>query len=229
MKQWIVTGLALAILLPISGIAQDSAQQKDEQQKRLQAIARLKPGNLIQVHAQGLGEIAGKYHSSNSDSLFITVDMVERGVPIVAIDALWVRGRATKSGAIIGGVGVVAIGLGLGIAVVLSSGVDESVSCSGGFCEASPVAIGFGLAAAGALVGAGVGTAFQKWHLRYRSPGYDSHLYTSLSEEEFAAYWDDGEGYSDLNMEESQPSRVRFSIAPDISRGGVNFSASFAF
>ncbi len=230
MRQLIVIGLTLAIFLPMSGIARPSAPEKDEGQKRSEAIARLKPGALVRIHAQSLGEIVGKYRSSNTDSLFISEDMGQRGVPIASIHALWVRGRATKFGAIIGGAGVAAIGLGLVIyvAVVVESSPSEPKFCSGGACGYALLAFGGGIAG-GALVGAGLGTAFTKWHRRYRSPDYDTAVHSDLAEVEFADNGDHGERYSDVNFDESQPSRVRFSIVPDISRGGVNFSATFAF
>ena len=230
MRQLIVIGLTLAIFLPMPVIARNPTPEKDEGQKRAEAIARLKPGKLIRVHAQNLGEIVGKYRSSNTDSLFISEDMGQRGVPIASIDALWVRGRATKSGAIIGGVGVFAIVLGLGIVYALAPGSRGSDDwCSDDACTNVVAVLGVGGVIAGGLVGAGFGTAFTKWHRRYRSPDYDPAVYSNLSEAEFADYWDDAEAYTDVNIEQSQPSRVRFSIVPDIDRGGVNVSASFAF
>ncbi len=221
MKQLIVIGLALAILLPLSGIAQD----KDEQQKKLQAIARLKPGRLVRLHAQNLGEVVGKYHSSNTDSLFISVDMVERGVPISAIDALWVRGRATGKGALIGGVVLGAFGTIVGIGL---NSDDGFLGCEGDCPEIIPI-LGFAGAAGGGLVGAGVGTAFPKWHQRYRSPDYDPEVYSNLSEVEFADYWDGEVEYTDIDIKEVRSNRLRFSIVPDIRRGGMNVSAKFAF
>ena len=225
MKQLIVIGLALANLLPLSGIAQDSTPEKDEQQKRSEAIARLKPGRLVRIHAQNIGEIVGKYHSSNPDSLFISKDTVKSGVPVSDIEALWVRGRATGKGAVVGGIVVGAFGTIIGIAVNSSEGF---FGCSGD-CPEFILLCGIVGAAGGGLVGAGIGSAFPKWHLRYRSPDYEPAAYSNLSEAEFADYWDAEAECIDVSIEEVTSSRLSFSIAPDIRRGGMNISASFAF
>ena len=219
MRQLLLTGLVLAGLFPMPGIAQVSAP--DLSQKRSKAIARLKPGSLIRVHAQSLGEIVGRYHSSASDSLFISDNMGESGVPIAAIDAIWVRGRATWKGAKIGGIVVGAVGTGVGIVAV--SG------CDGAACIFDLPILGVGGVIAGGLVGAGLGTAFPKWHRRYRSPDYDPDVYSNFSETDFAIYCDGGVGYSDVKLKAIHPNRLRISIVPDISGGGVNASASIVF
>ena len=228
MRQLLLTGLVLVVLFPMPGIAQVSAP--DPFQKRSKAIARLKPGNLIRVHAQNLGEIVGRYYSSTTDSLLISDDMGESGVPIAAIDAIWVRGRATWKGAKIGGLVVGAAGTILGIAVALDCSergyFDDG---SAGVCLLAIPILGVGGAIAGGLVGVGLGTAFTKWHRRYRSTNYDPDVYSNLSEAEYAANWDGRVAYSDDISEAVHPNRLRISIAPDIIKGGVNVSASFAF
>ena len=193
-------------------------------------LRSLKPGSLILVHTQSLGKFVGRYQSSTTDSLLITNDMGESGVPIAAIDAIWVRGRATWKGAKIGGIvgGAAGTILGILVAVDCAKGVVSVGGGSGGCPLAIPV-LGVVGAAAGGLVGAGLGTAFPKWHRRYRSPNYDPGLYSNLSEAEYVANWDGGVEYSDDVSETVHPNRLRISIVPDISRGGVNVSASFAF
>jgi len=178
MRQLLLTGLVLAGLFPMPGIAQVSAP--DPFQKRSKAIARLKPGSLIRVHAQSLGEFVGRYHSSTTDSLLISNDMGESDLPIAAIDAIWVRGRATWKGAKIGGIVGGAAGTIAGIAAV--SG------CDGAACSFALPILGVGGVIVGGLVGAGLGAASTKWHRRFRSSDYDFYNYSNLSESEFAAY-----------------------------------------
>jgi hypothetical protein len=85
-------------------------------------------------------------------------------VPAADIDSLWVRGRATKTGALLGGlVGAVAgVGAGLFISQVICSTQDCGVD------DAAPVlGLGAGGLAGGALVGALIGSAVPKWRLRF--------------------------------------------------------------
>lgn len=229
MRQLLLTALVLVVLFPMPSIASRPAQ--DPIQKRSKAIARLKPGNLVRVHAKSLGEIVGRYRSSTDDSLLISDGMGESSVPVVAIDAIWVRGRATWKGAKIGGIVGGAAGTILGIALAAACNSYQGIF-GGRRSEPCPEVIpvlGIVGAAAGGLVGAGLGTASPKWHRRYRSPDYDPDLYSNLSEAEYAAYWDGGVEYSNENLKAVHPNRLRFSIVPDISRDGVNISASFVF
>ncbi len=80
------------------------------------------------------------------------------------IDKLWVRGRATKTGAIIGGIVGLLAGVGYGLLL-------GEVICNNEDCNADTgtvvAALGLGGALAGAGGGALIGAAIPKWHLRF--------------------------------------------------------------
>ncbi len=165
----IVGFFSLMIVSTSPSHAQDSAQDSLEQNKRSEAIAKLKSQSLIRTHTTELGLTEGQFLKYTGDSLFLVSYLEQKSVSVPAIDALWVRGRATKTGAIVGGaIGAVGGGL-LGIFAVaigsLESGDDPNYVFG---------AIGGGILAGGicGLLGAGIGAAIPKWHFRYRSPTF---------------------------------------------------------
>lgn len=84
-------------------------------------------------------------------------------VPLAGVDSIWVRGRATKTGAIVGA-SVGAIGTAVFVGW-LAAGLCE-VDCEG--AGARGALVGFGLGAVGGgLVGAAIGAAIPKWRLRF--------------------------------------------------------------
>ena len=75
----------------------------------------------------------------------------------------WVRGRATKTGMLVGAVtGAIATGIFVGLVVAAVCEVDcDNAGLEGGL-------VGFGIGAVGgALVGAAIGAAIPKWRLRF--------------------------------------------------------------
>jgi hypothetical protein len=82
---------------------------------------------------------------------------------VAAIDSLWVRGRATRTGAIAGAavVGVASFAFWGGLCTALNDGP--------GGCKDWGRVTAYSVAGAGggALIGAGVGALVPKWRLRY--------------------------------------------------------------
>ncbi len=164
--------IARAVLLAVAlgGTADASAANAQEvprslrfpsQAARDSAVSRLGTGQDIRLAASSMGRITGKVGALAPDSLDLVQGDAVRRIPILAIDTLWTRGRATTTGLLVGGIvgGIVITGL-----AVLASGFCEYD------CETSIsdyVIVGFVGAAAGAGIGGIVGTAIPKWKLRF--------------------------------------------------------------
>jgi len=165
----IVCFFSLLITFGSQANAQNSKQNDLAQDTRSKTIAKLKSNSLVRTHTTELGLIEGQFLKYTGDSLFLASYLERKSVSLPAIDALWVRGRATKTGAIVGGaIGAVGGGL-LGVFAVgigsFESGDDPNYFAG---------AVGGGILGGGicGLLGAGIGAAIPKWHLRYRSPTY---------------------------------------------------------
>lgn len=125
-----------------------------------ESLLRLKPGATLRVETTSLTRIDGRLLRATGDTLFLSAQGSEAVVPLSDLHALWQRGRATKTGAIVGGV-VGAVGL--TILFEALSGLSEEPSSSG-----STVFWGVALGGAGgALVGGVIGAAIPRWHRRY--------------------------------------------------------------
>lgn len=125
-----------------------------------ESLLRLKPGTTLRVETTSLTRIEGRLLRTTGDTLFLSAQGSETVVPLPDLHVLWHRGRATKTGAIVGGlVGAV----GLSILFQALSGLSDEPGAGG-----SPVLWGVALGGAGgALVGGVIGAAIPKWHRRY--------------------------------------------------------------
>lgn len=127
------------------------------------AVRTLKPGQTVRIRVHGGGRIESRIRSLQAESLALQLVGDSAAFDVAAIDSLWVRGRATGTGAIAGAavVGVASFALWGGVCSGLSDG-------SGGCREWGRVTaysvVGAGV---GALIGAGVGASVPKWRLRY--------------------------------------------------------------
>jgi len=118
--------------------------------------------SMIRLRTQGT-EMTGRLLALTSGVATLETTSGNRTASLASVDSIWVRGRATKSGAIIGGVaGAVLFGAFVGYAV---SGLCE-VDCDNSFIEGALVGGALGLGG-GALLGAGVGALIPKWRLRF--------------------------------------------------------------
>ena len=118
--------------------------------------------SMIRLRTQGT-EMTGRLLALTSGVATLETTSGNRTARLASVDSIWVRGRATKSGAIIGGVaGAVLFGAFVGYAV---SGLCE-VDCDNSFIEGALVGGALGLGG-GALLGAGVGALIPKWRLRF--------------------------------------------------------------
>lgn len=85
-------------------------------------VTWLRPSRLVRFAGPGMGRVEGTVERQQGNSLSLTNRGVRRVISLGSIDTLWVRGRATKTGAIIGGI------LGIGTGVFLAALAD-------GLCE----------------------------------------------------------------------------------------------
>jgi hypothetical protein len=127
------------------------------------AVRTLKPGQTVRIRTHGGDRIESRIRSLRGESLALQLVGDSAAYDVAAIDSLWVRGTATRTGAIAGAavVGVASVAFWAALCQGLSDG-------PGGCTEWGRVT-GYSLAGAGAgaLIGAGVGALLPKWRLRY--------------------------------------------------------------
>ena len=132
-------------------------------QTTLEATVRtLKPGQTVRIRVHGGDRIGARIRSLQAGSLPLQLVGDSGAFDVAAIDSLWVRGRATRTGAIAGAavVGVASVAFWAGLCTALSDG---------GGCNDWGRVTAYSVAGAGvgALIGAGVGASVPKWRLRY--------------------------------------------------------------
>lgn len=162
MKRYVIValfGCLHAAVLPGWLVAQTGGSRPSLLETRLQ---QLKSDSYLRIAVVGDGTIAGSLSDRGSGSLTLATDGGSRTLRLEQVEGLWVRGRATGTGALVGGiVGVV-------------SGVLFGVWVENTFCDCDdPNLVGTGakggliFGAAGLALGAVIGTAIPKWHRKY--------------------------------------------------------------
>ena len=117
---------------------------------------QLHAGQLLRLHLRGGQRLEGRFAVYSPAPPALRLSAADTLVPVGMIDSLWVRGSAAKSGAIIG-----ALVLGVPSAIVWQALCERQGE---GTCGWGTV---YGLTAVGALLGAAIGSASPRWHLRY--------------------------------------------------------------
>jgi hypothetical protein len=125
-------------------------------------LQQLKSDSYLRVAVVGDGTIAGRLSDRGAGSFSLAMDSGSRTLRVDQVEALWVRGRATRTGAVVGGiVGVVSgVLFGLWVEKTFYEGVDPNYA---GAAARGGVIFG----AAGLALGAVIGTAIPKWHQKY--------------------------------------------------------------
>lgn len=141
-------------------VGQDSAAVHNNRQAAIQALHL---GRRIRV-ATPAGEFQGAFTGADAARLWITRDNAVTAVGLADIDGLWVRSRATKTGALVGALAGAVIGAGYGLFI-------GEVVCNNSDCRANTaevvVVLGLGGAGAGGLAGTIIGLAIPRWHQRF--------------------------------------------------------------
>ncbi len=124
------------------------------------ALGQVKVGSRLKVGLPGAAWI-GTYQSFGAGDLVLARDSLTKHLRLDAITGLWVPGRATKAGAIVGAVAGAVAGGFLGLVV---AGVCDA-NCPS---QATGMLVGGGLGAVSGLgLGAIVGAAIPKWRRIY--------------------------------------------------------------
>lgn len=145
--------LILAATTSHEGIAQRLPQQ----------LETLVPQQLVLVHTVRHGTHIGRFTALVGDTLYLEPERGSGTIEIAAISDIWLRGTATKQGAVIGGItGAVA---GATLLAIASVGFCDAAACS---IDGTAVVAGlFGGGTFGIISGAVIGAMFWQWHRRY--------------------------------------------------------------
>ena len=119
------------------------------------SILLLKPDRFVRIQLPDLGRIQGRVGARTGPDLVLQMDEENRTVSLGSVDTLWVRGRRTKTGAIIGGV----LGIGGGIFLGAIANALCEYDCDGNFIVGGAV---FG-GVSGGVLGAIIGAAIPRW------------------------------------------------------------------
>ena len=118
---------------------------------------------LLKLRTVNHGIHIGRLTGLSGDTLFLKSDRGNDAVEVAAIDHLWVRGTATKKGAVIGGVTGALLG-------ALSFALLSYTFCDAASCAVDVGVTGIGVVTGGvvgSITGAVFGAMFGQWHLEY--------------------------------------------------------------
>jgi hypothetical protein len=126
------------------------------------AVRTLEVGQRIRLDVTQLGRLEGFVVQTSESELTVAQGADPTRIGVTQIERLWVRGRATKTGALTGGIVGLVAGLAFGFLV-------GEVACAETDCSNAEVAAVAGLlgAAGGTALGASIGLTIPKWHLRF--------------------------------------------------------------
>jgi len=144
--------------------APGAAQQEETIPQKLEAsIANVAVGKFIRIEATAGDTLTGAFLAYKQKQICVEVSEIERCIHGTHVGKLWVQGRATVKGLLVGGI-ILGVALPIGIAA-FAAAMDQSTKGSEmtGYIIGG-VVIGF---AGGALIGAGIGSQIPKWHRKY--------------------------------------------------------------
>jgi hypothetical protein len=141
------------IFLPLSGNAQTPRVPT-----RAEAIQALSDSDWVRLAGGTFGRLEGIVLAHTATDLVLSVEARPSRIPATNIDTLWARGKATKTGALLGAL----LGAGIGI-VVATQAVEEGETPGTEWIGA----FGVGGALVGGSLGALIGSAFPRWNRRY--------------------------------------------------------------
>jgi hypothetical protein len=119
--------------------------------------------SLVRLRSEGR-QMTGRLIALTAGVATLQTDSGNLTANLAAVDSIWVRGRATKTGAIVGLVtGTIALGV---FGAVIANAFCESTDCDNAWAEGA-LAGGVMGAASGVLLGAGIGALIPKWRLRF--------------------------------------------------------------
>ncbi|MEO8296109.1 MAG: hypothetical protein ABI613_11390 [Gemmatimonadota bacterium] len=119
------------------------------------SLTQLRPSRFVRFAVPNLGRVQGRVDGPVSGSVTLTSQGQTQTISLGAIDTLWVRGRATRTGAIIGAIA------GLGGGLLFGALLDALCEYDCG--SNATVTVGALGAITGAGAGAIVGAAIPRW------------------------------------------------------------------
>lgn len=155
------------------GTFSNNSKWRDLDSRRLaKIVSALSSGSLVRIRVSGQGDIVGHITQKSDSSFTLTGKSRKIIVAAESIDALWVQETANGTGALIGG--IVGLALGIGVGLNAKSVCEKNVGYApGGDCGGATVAYTIALTIGGALAGASIGQTMTSWRLSYSSFGYD--------------------------------------------------------
>lgn len=136
------------------------AQEARASDSRARAVARLRPGHPVRIHARGLGRVEGAFLRPTEAAVVLSAEQGERFVPIAGIDSLWVRGTAAGRGAVLGSL------VGAVVGAIAMFTANQTAFEDLADRDAALIGAGLGLPS-GALVGTLIGAVSRPWKRWY--------------------------------------------------------------
>lgn len=156
--------LPLILLLVTWPWCAASGQGAPTPRDRQESVAEIQMGQRLRVSTVLGQQREGVFVGYEPPDLQITAGTALTTIPLADVERLWVRGRGTKTGAVIGTLAGTVIGAAWGLFI-------GEVICGGPDCQANTAhaVLVFGLVGGGggAALGALIGLAVPKWHQRF--------------------------------------------------------------
>ena len=146
----------LSVSIAWTPVSTATAQQSRDRQIAFESLA---DSQWVRLAVPGVGRHEGRLLERSSDMVVLSAETEPLRVPATTIDTLWTRGSAVKTGAIVGAL----TGLALGV-VAGATCNDWSEDCPTDTAVLALGGIGLG---GGALLGSLLGLAIPKWHRQY--------------------------------------------------------------
>ncbi|MGH7561240.1 MAG: hypothetical protein ACRENB_09470 [Gemmatimonadales bacterium] len=147
---------ALFLLASVPGAAPAQARRLDPAAAAA-ALARLTPAQTVRIEDRVGIRTEGRFGGVAGTTLRLSQNGAAEEVDLSRLAAVWVRGRQTKAGAIIGGAAGLGVALFFGL---IANGVCETDECRG----VGPYLVYSAIfVPGGALVGAAIGAAIPRW------------------------------------------------------------------
>ena len=148
----------MGVAMLVSLLMPDSVQAQASTEPPEAVLARIESGKVVRARVDSNRMVVGQYAPVGDGRLGIRTDAgITDTLLLTGLRELSVRGRHTKTGALVGG--IVGVGFGIFVGYVVTH-VCDSADCDG----SGPYAVAIPLfGGGGALLGAAIGAAIPRW------------------------------------------------------------------